>query len=363
MISKIWMQIFSACLVVATLAGACATAEDTEKSALRIVAIGDLHGDYEAYENILRAAALTDNRGRWSGGKTILVQTGDIADRGPDTRDIIEHLRKLQKQAPRKGGEVVTLVGNHEAMNMIGDLRYVHPGEYAAFADRNSEKRRKALYEANREAIETFYLTKDPAMSSDAIREAWYGEWPLGRIEHQRAWGPKGDIGEWVSANPAVVKIGDTIFLHGGISAEYSTMTIDDINAQVAAALSEQDYSETSILTDTLGPLWYRGLVRREDPADESDENPAGDTAPARPSIPEEIAMVLETYDAARIVVGHTPALSGIAPSQDGRVIQIDTGASNYYGGVTAYLEILGDVVLAHNVDTGETRTIGEPEE
>lgn len=347
---------------LAFIAGGCAAAIGAE-APQRIVAVGDLHGDYDAYEAIIMAAGLADKRGRWKGGDTIFVQTGDIPDRGPDSRKIIEHLQKLQKQAARKGGKVVTLVGNHEAMNMTNDLRYVHAGEYDAFKDRKSRERRAAVYDSNRETLETFYLEQDSALSSDAIRDAWYEEWPLGRVEHQLAWKADGDIGEWVADNPAVARIGDTLFVHGGLSAEYSAFSLDDINARVSAALRMQDPSPTSILADPLGPLWYRGLVRRDPPtaAPEATEAPAEGDAPAptpRPSMEEEIEMVLAAYDAARIVVGHTPNLEGIRASLGGRVIQIDTGAAEYYGGVASYLEILGDEVIAHNVDTGEQRLL-----
>ena len=72
----------------------------------RVVAIGDLHGDYEQYINVMRSAGVLDKRGKWSGGKTHLVQTGDITDRGADSRKIIDHLVKLAKQAKRKGGYI-----------------------------------------------------------------------------------------------------------------------------------------------------------------------------------------------------------------------------------------------------------------
>ena len=65
------------------------------------------------------------------GARTVLVQIGDVADRGPDSLKIIRQLMKLQREAAGRGGQVIALVGNHEAMNMTGDLRYVHPGEYA----------------------------------------------------------------------------------------------------------------------------------------------------------------------------------------------------------------------------------------
>ena len=89
----------------------------------RIVAVGDLHGDYDAWMDIARAAGLVDARGNWAAGKTTLVQLGDVTDRAPDSLKIIRSLQQLQKEAPRRGGRVVVVLGNHEAMNLLGDNR------------------------------------------------------------------------------------------------------------------------------------------------------------------------------------------------------------------------------------------------
>jgi hypothetical protein len=112
----------------------------------RVVAIGDLEGAYEKYLDMLRTAGLIDDRGDWIGGRAHLVQLGDVPDRGPNSRAIMDHLMRLERQAQRAGGRVHALIGNHEAMNVEGDLRYVHPGEYAAFATRNSERVREQFY-------------------------------------------------------------------------------------------------------------------------------------------------------------------------------------------------------------------------
>ncbi len=106
----------------------------------RVVAIGDLHGDYEQYIELLEINGLVDSRLAWIGGKSHLVQLGDIPDRGPDSLKIIRHMMKLEKQAARKGGKVHPLIGNHEAMNIEGDLRYVHPQEYAVLITRSSAR-------------------------------------------------------------------------------------------------------------------------------------------------------------------------------------------------------------------------------
>ena len=93
----------------------------------RIVAVGDLHGDSEGWEEIARAAGVVNAKGNWSGGRTTLVQMGDITDRGPDSLKIIRQLQRLAGQAPATGGQVIVLLGNHEAMNVTGDLRTPEP--------------------------------------------------------------------------------------------------------------------------------------------------------------------------------------------------------------------------------------------
>lgn len=318
---------------------------------VRLVAVGDLHGDHDAWLAIARSARIIDAKGRWAGGKAVLVQSGDIVDRGPDSLKIIRHLIRLKREAAKAGGRVVVLVGNHEAMMMTDDLRYVHPGEYAAFADRQSERRRVQVYEANRAGIEAAYRTRDAAMPPAAIRDAWMKSMPPGKLEHRAAWRPGGELGRWAMGNPAVAKIGDTLFVHGGISAAYAAVPIDQINARVAAALAAGDETPGAIINDSMGPLWYRGLVTRSG-ADGTASSPAAapaSTAP-RPTIEQEIDLVLRDYGVKRIVVGHTPTLGGIVEGAGGRLWRIDSAISSAYGGTPSYLEILGDRVVAHKV-------------
>ncbi|HEX6742412.1 MAG TPA: metallophosphoesterase [Sphingomicrobium sp.] len=309
----------------------------------RIVAVGDLHGDYSAWLAIARDARLTDSSGRWTGGKTVLVQLGDVTDRGPDSLKIIRSLQQLQKQAPRSGGKVVVILGNHEAMNLLGDLRYTTPGEIAAFADAQSAARRDRAYDNNRLAIEAEYRIRNPALTPAQIRAAWLAATPLGWVEHRLAWAPTGEFGRWAARNPAVAKIGDNLFVHGGLSAQYSTVSLDAINRRVRDAMAAADDAPKSILHDPLGPLWYRGLVGPDPEAD------AARTAP-KPTADQELTAVLAAYGARRIVVGHTPSLSGIAISHDGRLVQADTGISRFYGGPLTWLEIAGDRLTPHTV-------------
>jgi hypothetical protein len=340
---------------------ATALPSQARPEARRIVAIGDLHGDCSAWRDIARAARLIDASNRWAGGSTILVQTGDVTDRGPDSLKIINDLRRLQREAQRAGGMVVTLVGNHEAMNVTGDLRYVHPGEYRAFADRGSIGRRANFYTANREAFEAAARKQNPKLTPAEVREAWLKETPLGMIEHQTAWRPAGELGQWTIGNPAVVMIGDSLFAHGGISAAYSAMPLDEINQRVAAALKAREIEPESIINDPAGPLWYRGLLTRakgvdDAPAPTTGSAVAGPKPSPRPSMEAEVDMVLKAYGASRIVIGHTPTLSGITVLRGGELVRIDTGISQYYGGTLSWLEIAGDKVTPHTVNRSSAR-------
>lgn len=316
------------CLAALALAAGCASAQSVEASPPRIVAIGDLHGDYDAYRSLIRESGLTDARGRWAGGAAIFVQTGDIPDRGPDTRKIIDHLMKLEKQAQRRGGAVVALVGNHEAMNMIGDLRYTAPAEFAAFATSRSKKLRENYFNAHFDDLQSRYRARDPSLTDEGVREAFYAEAPLGYLEQRAAWSPTGELGAWVGAHDAIYVVGDTLFVHGGVSSAYATLSIDEINRRVRDGFAGGD---KAILEDEAGPLWYRGLA---------EESPQGEA---------DVAAALAAYGVARIVIGHTPSLEGIRSLYGGRVIDIDTGISAYYGGVRSYLEIDNGKIVAHN--------------
>lgn len=314
----------------------------------RIVAVGDLHGDFKAWTDISRAASLVDKKGRWAGGKTVLVQLGDIADRGPDSLKIIRNLMQLQREAARKGGKVVVVLGNHEAMMVLDDTRYTTPGEYAAFVDGQSASRRDRAYDINQARLEAFYRTQDPKITPDQVRAKWMADHPLGWLEHKLAWAPTGELGQWAARNAAIVKMGDTLFAHGGISAEYARQPLDVVNRRIATAMAAGDDSPTSVLIDPLGPLWYRGLVAADPEAQ------AARAAAKLPSGPltadQELDAILLAYGAKRLVVGHTPSLKGIQITGNGRLARIDTGNSAYYGGTLSWLEITGDQMIPHTV-------------
>jgi hypothetical protein len=299
----------------------------------RIVAIGDIHGDYDNYIATLKAAGLVDKKGKWSAGETHFVQTGDIPDRGPDTQKIIEHIKKLGKQARRKGGMVHNLIGNHEAMNVYGDLRYVHDGEFAAFADRNSAALRDRVFEINLQNIQK----NDPeafAALPENFREEWNLKHPLGWVEHRQAWdpawNPEGELSNWVMENKVAVRINNAMFLHGGISGFYCQNSLDSMTQKVLGNLRQYDPRDPGVLVDEFGPLWYRGLSGVEPTA-----------------LDETVDAILARHKVDHIVVGHTVTSGVIWPQYDGKVVMIDTGISRAYGGYIGYLEITQDGLYA----------------
>ena len=128
-----------------------AHADDWQFSGVnRIVAVGDIHGAYDAAVSTLQQAGIIDDHLAWSGGDTHLVLTGDLLDRGPGSRQVIDLIMRLERQAVRAGGQVHQLLGNHEVMNLIGDVRYVSDPEYAAFSEDESAEEREYWYQQYR---------------------------------------------------------------------------------------------------------------------------------------------------------------------------------------------------------------------
>jgi hypothetical protein len=250
------------------------------------------------------------------------------------------------------------MVGNHEAMNLTGDLRYVSIADYAGYADSRSAQRRENVYNSNKPAIETAYRQKDPQMSGDAIKKAWFEAFPLGPVEHQIAWSDHGKIGRWVVKNPIVVLLDGTLFVHGGISPAYAQLPVAEINARGGTALMARNTDPGAIINDNQGPLWYRGLAAPDGDKD-GERSPAKAPAATTSDAPIEKQLndLLSAYGAKRIVIGHTPILSGIAMLYGGKLIRIDTGISAFYGGTVSYLDILDGTPVPHAVKRSQQPT------
>lgn len=342
----------------------------------RVVAIGDVHGALDPFRELLRRLDLIDAQDRWIGGDAVLVQTGDVTDRGADVRGVIALLSRLQSEAAAAGGGVIALLGNHEGMNLVHEYRDVGSEAYARFVDAGSEKRRKDAYEdwrtlirghAERRGLQTRF-------SAESRRE-WLEAHPPGALEYRAAMEPGGEMGAWLRERETVVRVADTIFVHGGIGPELETRSLEEINHLIAGEIAAYDAMRESLIAshDILrffdrgetaallrevtghgetssevqaaalahleslpeswmfsagGPLWFRGYARW------SDE----ELAPF-------VERLLDRYGAQRIVVGHTPSESSrIVRRLDDRLILIDTGMywSSDGPGRASAVEILG---------------------
>ena len=374
----------------------------------RVVAVGDVHGDLDALVSILQEAAIIDDQRRWSGGNATLVQTGDILDRGAQDRQVMDLFMELEMQASKGGGRVVVLLGNHEMMNIMGDLRYVAPEVYGSFVDAKSKQRRQKAYQDNVALIkQRAQALGKPTEITSEFEQQWMEEHPPGFLEYREALKPKGKYGRWLRERPAIVQIADTIFLHGGIHPSLASLKVKEINqrikdeirafdtytqhmvqeklilsfftlneivssAQVEVERREaeggkQDQQLKELLTfgswlstHPDGPLWFRGFAQW------SEEEGA-----------RQLSQLLKAYEAKRFVVGHTIRsllrnIGGGTPQLpvqiqmrfQGKVFLIDTGmlSSYYQGGQASALEIRDGKFTAIYLD-GRKELGDRPEE
>jgi hypothetical protein len=342
-------------------------ARGTEKT--RRVAVGDVHGDYQTFRRLLGRLGIIDAEGRWAGGDQHLIQTGDIVDRGPDSRRAVELLMRLEEESRSAGGRVTVLLGNHEVMNLTGDLTYTVPGEFLAFAaDESAELRNErldrilALCKKGSDLLRSDYY---PVLSRQLDRRRLERYFPKGYFAHRDAFSPRGRMGKWLLGLPIVFKDGDTLFVHGGLSPRVAKLSAAAINRTLAAELrafldtvdelarrevvapdlgfaelyllvaSErraggphpdieplfarlEQLQRESLLFAADGPVWYRGLA-------ENDERAFEDS----------VTAILRLQQVERIVIGHTqPKSLRIEGRFANRVMLIDTGMNQQvYGG------------------------------
>ncbi len=286
----------------------------------RVVAIGDVHGAYASFVEILRHAGVIGEDSRWSGGRTTLVQTGDVLHRGPDSRMALDLLMELEPQAAAAGGRVITLLGNHEVMRMMRDLRYVSAAEYAAFRSPGAEAYREVFWGRLLEQAPARAVAAGKPFDEQELRKQFLAQVPLGYVEMQIAFEPEGPYGRWLRTHAAVARI-------NGVLSELGDLPgADDPRAA------------DTLVAGSDGPLWYRDLALDDAPINEGD-----------------IERILERLEARAIVVGHTPTEGGRMRTRFGnRVIQIDTGMLDgrfFPGGRPSALEMRGDTLTAIYAD------------
>jgi hypothetical protein len=266
----------------------------------RLVAIGDLHGDLAATRAALRLAGAVDEKDHWSGGKLVVVQTGDQLDRGDGERAIVDLFDALEGEARAAGGAVIALNGNHEIMNVQLDFRYVTDGGFHGF-----------------NAVSGTNLT-DPRLAGV----------PAAARERAASFLPGAPYAKRLAKHDTVALVGDTLFVHGGVLPKHVKYGLARINHEVSAWMNGDRPAPPEIVTAEDGPIWTRRYSAAPDVED-----------------CKVLGEALSAASAKRMVVGHTVQRGGISSGCDERVWRVDVGLSHYYGGDPEVLEIVGDTV------------------
>lgn len=275
----------------------------------RIVAIGDLHGDWRKAIGALSTAGVISLNGDdevvWIGGDTTVVQLGDVLDRGDHEIAIVKLLRDLDDQARLVGGAVYMLNGNHESLNVCGDFRYVTPGAFV-----------------------------ESAMFS-GLTEKDLKDWDLLARVRYAVYRPGGPMAIELAKNPTVLIVNDTVFAHGGLLPVHVNYGLEKLNRDVSAwmrAEETEDGGKASppflAMGDSSSVMWNRSQSKERFPSPNE-----------RYSACRALQQALQKIGAARLVVGHTPQISGANCECDGQVWRMDVGMS--YGVLNRPVQVL----------------------
>ncbi|NIR50421.1 hypothetical protein GWO43_18085 [candidate division KSB1 bacterium] len=259
---------------------------DTKKADVRFVdvdsvfVLGDLHGQFENLIQLLQNADIIDSNLNWSGHHKHLVALGDIFDRGHNVTRTLWFLYELEKQAEKRGGKVHLLLGNHEIMTFLNDLRYLSGKE---------------------NLIANLHNTQYASM-----------------FDPQRS-----VIGKWLAIKPGVIKIDEILFSHGGVDPIFNGYSIEALNDSLWTYLNEDGFS--TLLQDSLAftkydsvlyhrrlyfffgeksVFWHRGYVSAD-------------------TLGKDLNSVLKNFKSKLHVIAHTPVKT-ITSFYDGKVIGVD---------------------------------------
>jgi hypothetical protein len=241
--------------------------------------LGDTHGMVDELVAGLRGAGLIDAQQRWSGGRRHVVFAGDLAGRGPYVTPMLWLVYRLEREAAAAGGGVHVLLGNHEIMAMSGDLRYTNP------------------------------------------REMQVAEWhrmPYNTLLNTRT----SVLGRWLASKPAIMRVGDVLIAHGGISPLLPG-TVAQVNDSLHAHLREDLFHYWSDTTRVIrvdaatlasreaffwspeSPFWHRDYVQTD-------------------TLAGQLPEVLRRHRGSVLVVGHTP-VETIGKRYEGLLISAHT--------------------------------------
>ncbi|GLC43649.1 hypothetical protein PLESTB_000404400 [Pleodorina starrii] len=312
----------------------------TVPAAERLVAIGDIHGDYHKAVRAFRLAGLTDEHGRWSGGQTVAVQVGDILDRGDHEIRILLMLERLAREAEEAGGRLYLLNGNHETMNVMGDHRYATPGanlEFLGFSiwrDFCALMKRRSGCPAPEGQLDPLEERRAAAAAASSSLSALQ----MARLRpynwlRSRALQPGGEIARrFFAARSTVLQVGDNVFVHGGVLPAHVEYGLERINRETQSWMlggPDAPSRAPAFLRGGSAIVWARAFSASDERRCDCDT----------------LQSVLQSIPGAqRMVVGHTIQTRGINSACEARVIRVDVGMSHGCGdGPVEVLEVLPD--------------------
>jgi len=300
------LPLLAAALLIGCSAENSPTTERPGKKAERVVVIGDIHADLGAGRDAFRLAGGIDDDDHWIGGDLVIVQLGDFIGRSYEDREVLDFLLEVRAKAEAGGGKVHLVIGNHEVFGARLELGWVAPRAYAAF-----------------DGI--------PELELDDPRLADLAQSQRSRGAALMAGGP---YAKKLAELPAVLRLGDTVFAHGGITPYWAEYGVDRINREVSqwfTGLTDEPASSRGVDAGNSddGVMWSRHFS-----ADVTDEDCAM------------LADSLSILGAKRMIVAHTVHES-ITPRCNERVWAIDVGMSRYYGGEVQVLEIIDDELVS----------------
>ena len=246
----------------------------------KIVAISDIEGNFNAFQGFLEAHQVIDKNLKWRFGDGHLVLVGDFMDRGRNVTQVLWLIYKLEQEAALAGGGVHFVLGNHEALNLQKRYRYVHQKYIAIAQELSGEQDYKSAY-------------------ASLMAE-------------------NNELVNWLKSKNLVLKIGDNLFVHAGISPALanSGLTLEEINQIGKRTITERLYNatdgdpEANLIAGRQGPLWFRGMVM--DYKEHYQKITDAD-----------LQQILATFDVSRIILGHT-VVDEVSSDFEGKVVRID---------------------------------------
>jgi hypothetical protein len=321
----------------------------------RIIAIGDLHGDYHAMRKTLELAGAINPEGEWIGSHLIVVQTGDLIDRGPDDLQVLDFIARMETAAQQKGSWIIPLNGNHEYLNLQHIFDYASAPSVAAF-----ERVISPVFFAYdldqfcKQACNPYPWRTPPGKnpfdsswsdSPDEIRDSFVAKLKEqyekdlvrpGLAFRAVAFSPNMRRYEALIKRPFFKIIGDTVFVHGGILPEHLTYGLDRIHHEIRDWLmgsstvrwlfgNERHTPPKVGIASPHSPIWSRryGLLSADPIAPELLTAEEQETCKA-------LETVLADLQVKRMVIGHTIDPShNITSACQGKVWRIDIGLSS----------------------------------